>query len=264
MSLRFSVLASGSTGNAIYVESEKKRLLIDAGLSGKKIEASLKQIEVDPKTLDALLISHEHSDHIKGAGIMARRYALPIYANGPTWKAMEGHLGDLSSEQCFTFSTESTMTIGDIDIESFGVSHDAAEPMFFNVHHEGQKLSVVTDLGYVSERIKGTVRGADTFIFEANHDMEMLRMGKYPWNVKRRILGDLGHISNEDAGLALGDLIGEKETNVYLAHLSKDNNMKDLAHMTVKQTMESLGFLVGDGLHLYDTDPVQPTALASV
>lgn len=264
MSLQFSVLASGSSGNAIFVKTEKQNILVDAGLSGKAMEQLFKQINCCPSNLDAILVTHEHSDHIKGVGILARKYNLPVYANEKTWRAMEDGLGKLSIEQKNIFRMEETKSFADLDIESFGVSHDAAEPMFYVFHHEGRKLSLITDTGYVSERMKGTIRESDVFIFESNHDMNMLRMGKYPWNVKRRILSDVGHVSNEDAGLALAEVIGTKETKIYLAHLSKDNNMKDLARLTVEQTLLQQGFPLSKTLKLYDTDPVKPTGLVAV
>src|SRR5690625_423487 len=260
MTLRFSVLASGSTGNAFYIASQKERLLVDAGLSGKQLDHLLSQIQVDPTTLTGILVTHEHSDHIKGLGIIARKYNLPIYANRKTWAAMENAIGKLSIDQKFQFDMGSVKTFGDIDVESFGVSHDAVEPMFFTFHKGGKKVALVTDLGYVSERIKKTIENADAYIFEANHDVEMLRMSRYPWRVKQRILGDSGHVSNEDCGLALCDVIGQKTKRIYLAHLSQDNNMKDLARMSVNQTLEQRGIT----LDLYDTDPKVPTVLYDV
>jgi len=209
--MRFSVLASGSTGNAFYLESNETRLLVDVGLSGKKMDQLFNEIEVDPTKLNGILVTHEHSDHIKGLGILARKYDLPIYANELTWKAMEKNIGKISPEQRFHFEANSVKTFGNIDVESFSVSHDAADPMFFNFHCEGRKVSLVTDLGYVSEKIKKTVEDADAYIFEANHDVSMLQMGRYPWNVKRRILGDSGHVSNEDCGLALSEVIKDKQ-----------------------------------------------------
>ncbi|MGX8794115.1 MBL fold metallo-hydrolase [Oceanobacillus sp. M60] len=260
MSLRFSVLASGSTGNAFYIETEQQRLLVDAGLSGKKMDGLFKGIDVDPSRLDGILVTHEHSDHIKGLGIFARKYQLPIYANEKTWQAMESSLGKLTIDQKFQFDMGSVRSFGDIEVESFGVSHDAAEPMFYTFRNNGQKVALVTDLGYVSERIKKTVEDADAYIFEANHDVEMLRMGRYPWNVKRRILGDSGHISNEDSGLALTDVISNRTKRIYLAHLSLDNNMKDLARMSVNQVLTEHGIDV----ELHDTDPEAPTPLYDV
>ncbi|WP_102348091.1 MBL fold metallo-hydrolase [Bacillus sp. Marseille-P3661] len=264
MSLHFSVLASGSTGNAFYIATEKAKLLVDAGFSGKQMEQLMHSVDVNPKDLDGILVTHEHSDHIKGLGILARRYKLPIYANEKTWKAMEGLIGEVPLEQKFTFEIGTIKGFADIDVESFGVSHDAAEPMFYVFHHNGKKVALVTDLGYVSDRIKGVIENADVYIFESNHDVEMLRMGHYPWNIKRRILSDVGHVSNEDAGLALADCIGDKTKRIYLAHLSKDNNIKDLAKMSVSQTLEQKGFVVGDGFQLYDTDPKVPTKLTYV
>lgn len=260
MTLRFSVLASGSTGNAFYIESEKEKILVDAGLSGKQIDRLFGEVQVDPAKLTGILVTHEHSDHIKGLGIIARKYNLPIYANEKTWKAMEGSIGKLSIDQKFHFGMEEIKTFGDMDIESFGVSHDAAEPMFYTFRHDGQKVALVTDLGYVSERIKKTVEDADAYIFEANHDVGMLRMGRYPWNIKRRILGDSGHVSNEDSGLALSDIIGNRTKRIYLAHLSLDNNMKDLARMSVAAVLEERGI----NIDLFDTDPKNPTALYEV
>lgn len=264
MSLHFSVLASGSTGNAFYIGTDKAKLLVDAGFSGKQMEQLMDTVNLNPKELDGLLVTHEHSDHVKGLGILARRYKLPIYANKKTWEAMEGLIGAIPTEQKFIFDAGTIKTFADIDVESFGVSHDAAEPMFYCFHSAGKKVTIVTDLGYVSDRIKGTIRNSDVFIFEANHDVEMLRMGPYPWNVKRRILSDVGHVCNEDAGLALSDCIGDKTKRIYLAHLSKDNNIKDLARMTVSQTLTEKGFAVGEDFKIYDTDPKVPTKLQVV
>ncbi|MEQ6388627.1 MBL fold metallo-hydrolase [Bacillaceae bacterium S4-13-58] len=261
MTLGFSVLASGSTGNAFYIESEDQRLLVDAGLSGKQMDRLMAEIDIDPKTLDGILVTHEHSDHIKGLGILARKYKLPIYANEKTWKAMEGLIGEVPLDQKFYFHMGETKTFGSMEIESFGVSHDAAEPMFYVFHKDTKKVALVTDTGYVSDRVKKTVENADAYIFESNHDVGMLRMGRYPWNVKRRILGDEGHVSNEDCGLALCDLIGNETKRIYLAHLSKDNNMKDLARMSVGSILAERGHQLGTTIDLHDTDPTTPTAL---
>ncbi|WP_062351063.1 MBL fold metallo-hydrolase [Bacillus kwashiorkori] len=264
MALKFSVLASGSTGNAIYVEAEEQSFLIDAGLSGKQIEGLFQQINRDIKTVNGIFVTHEHADHIKGVGILARKHKIPVYANTKTWKAMEPLIGDISPELKFNFEMEKVISFGSVDVESFGVSHDAAEPMFYIFHHEGKKLVTITDTGYVSNRMVGQIKNADYYIFESNHDVEMLRMGKYPWNIKRRILSDVGHVSNEDAAYAMSECIGDQTKGIYLAHLSKDNNMKELARMSVSQVLEEKGFIVGEQIALYDTDPKIPTALRAV
>ncbi|MGG3469162.1 MBL fold metallo-hydrolase [Neobacillus pocheonensis] len=264
MSLRYSILASGSTGNALYVESDEHSFLVDAGFSGKQMEMLFGQIERDISKLSGIFVTHEHSDHIKGIGILARKYKLPVYANEKTWQAMESNVGVIPTEQKFVFDMETVKSFGSVDIESFGVSHDAAEPMFYVFHNGGKKLVLITDTGYVSDRMKGTISNADVYIFESNHDVQMLRMGRYPWNIKRRILSDVGHVSNEDAALAMSDVIGDRTKRVYLAHLSLDNNMKDLAKMSVSQTLESRGLIVGEQFDLYDTDPKIPTKVTAV
>ncbi|MES9682115.1 MBL fold metallo-hydrolase [Gottfriedia acidiceleris] len=264
MSLHFSVLASGSTGNALYVGTEKTKLLVDTGLSGKAMESLFKEINRDIKEVSGILVTHEHSDHIKGLGVLARRYQFPIYANEKTWKAMNHLIGEIPTEQKFIFNMETTIQFGDIEVESFGVSHDAAEPMFYVFHHNEKKFVTITDTGYVSDRMKGIISNADMYIFESNHDVEMLRMGRYPWSIKRRILSDVGHVSNEDAALAMSDVIGDKTKRIYLAHLSQDNNMKELARMSVTQTLEGKGFEVGMQFEIHDTDPQKPTDIVYV
>ncbi|KOP71611.1 MBL fold metallo-hydrolase [Cytobacillus solani] len=264
MSLEFSVLASGSTGNAIYVETEDHSFLVDAGLSGKQMEALFQKIDRDMGKLSGILVTHEHSDHIKGVGIVARKYKLPVYANEKTWQAMDGLIGQVPVEQKFVFNMETVKTFGSLDIESFGVSHDAADPMFYVFHHGQKKVVIITDTGYVSDRMKGLISNADAYVFESNHDVQMLRMGRYPWSIKRRILSDVGHVSNEDAAIAMSEVAGDRTKRIYLAHLSQDNNMKDLARMAVAQTLEGRGIRVGEQFDLFDTDPKIPTALTAV
>lgn len=262
--MRFSVLASGSTGNAVYVENDEHSFLIDAGLSGKKMEQLFANIDRDMKNLSGILVTHEHSDHIKGLGVIARKYNIPVFANAKTWNAMDGLVGTIPRDLCFDFDMETVKTFGGLDIQSFAVSHDAAEPMFYTFYENGRKLVVITDTGYVSDRMKGYIAAADAYVFESNHDVSMLQMGKYPWSIKRRILSDVGHVSNEDAAVAMADVVAEKPTQIYLAHLSKDNNMKDLARMSVEQTLQSCGIIAGEYLHLHDTDANEPTKLVTV
>ncbi|RUL49437.1 MBL fold metallo-hydrolase [Lysinibacillus antri] len=262
--MRFSVLASGSSGNAIYVENDDHAFLVDVGLSGKKMEQLFAKIGRDMKNLSGILVSHEHSDHIKGLGVVARKYKVPIFANEKTWQAMDGLIGNVPTDLRFNFNMETVQSFGSLNIESFAVSHDAADPMFYAFHENDRKLVVITDTGYVSDRMKGIIRGADSFVFESNHDIGMLQMGRYPWSVKRRILSDVGHVSNEDAAVAMSEVVFEKPTQIYLSHLSKDNNMKDLARMSVTQTLQSCGIIAGEYVHLHDTDAEEPTMLVTV
>ncbi|MBC1253189.1 MBL fold metallo-hydrolase [Listeria welshimeri] len=262
--IRFSILASGSSGNATLIETGDQKILVDCGLSGKKMEGLFAQVGRNMNDLDAILITHEHSDHIKGLGVLARKYKLPIYANAKTWKAMDNMIGEVSSDQKFQFDMETVKSFGSMQVESFGVSHDAIEPMFYIFHNGNKKFVMITDTGYVSDRMKGHIAGADAYLFESNHDVEMLRMGRYPWNVKRRILGDEGHVSNEDAAIAMSEVITDQTKRIYLGHLSKDNNMKELARMSVTQTLISEGIDVGGKLEIFDTDPDNPTSIFTI
>ncbi|EFI84007.1 ribonuclease Z [Listeria grayi] len=262
--IRFSILASGSSGNATLVETGDQKILVDCGLSGKKIEGLFEQVGRKMSDLDAILVTHEHVDHIKGLGVIARKYKLPVFANQKTWQAMDSMIGEVNSDQKFHFDMETVKSFGSLQVESFGVSHDAIEPMFYIFHSGDKKFVMITDTGYVSDRMKGHIKGADAYLFESNHDIEMLRMGRYPWNVKRRILGDEGHVSNEDAGIAISEVITDKTKRIYLGHLSKDNNMKDLARMSVSQTLAAQDIIVGTQLELFDTDPAVPTDIFTI
>lgn len=262
--LKVSILASGSSGNVTYIESEKKKLLVDSGLSGKKVAELLKQINRDIADLDGILVTHEHRDHIHGVGVLARKYKLDVYANEKTWEAMLPMIGNVNTEQKYLFEMGTTLSIGDIDIESFGVSHDAAAPQFYSFHKNNKRFVMLTDTGYVSDRMRGMVANADMYLFESNHDLEMLRMGHYPWHLKQRILGDKGHLSNEDGALALAEIIGDTTKKIFLGHLSRDNNIKELAHLTAVNILKEKNTGVGESFSIFDTDPCIPTALFDV
>lgn len=253
--LKISILASGSSGNSVYIESETTKLLVDCGLSGKKTEGLLRQIDRKPEDLDAILVSHEHTDHIHGVGVMSRKYDLDIYANEKTWQAMSKKLGKIKPEHKFHFDVEELKTIGDIDVLSFGISHDAIDPQFYTFEKNKKQFVILTDTGYVSDRMRGALSNADAYLFESNHDTSMLRMGGYPWHLKQRILSDKGHLSNEEGALALADMIGDKTRRIYLGHLSRENNMKEIAYDTVEELLERKDKGVNQQFFLYDTDP---------
>lgn len=252
---QISVLASGSTGNSLYIETEKKRFLVDAGLSGKKVAALLAQVGKRPEDLDGILVTHEHSDHIQGVGVLARKYKLDVYANEKTWQAMERSIGNVPVEQKHVFDMGKVMTLGDMDVESFGVSHDAAAPQFYRFYKDNRSFVILTDTGYCNDHLRGVVKDADAYLVESNHDIEMLRMGSYPWSLKQRILGDQGHLSNEDGALVMTDIIGEHTKRIYLGHLSKENNLKEIAHMTMENTLIEHDLGVNEDFFIYDTDP---------
>lgn len=262
--MKFSILASGSTGNSCYIETEETRLLVDAGLSGKQIEVLLEQIGKSARDLDGILITHEHSDHVRGVGVMARRYQIPVYANEKTWEELNKQIGNIMDDQRCFLEVGGVLQLADLTIESFGISHDAVQPMGFCFFDEESKVSFTTDLGYVSQKIKDTIQGSDAYIFEANHDVEMLRTCSYPWSTKRRILSDVGHLSNETSGEALLDVLEGRGESIYLAHLSKENNMTELAHLTVKNILEEDGWKDGEEFQLMNTSPIQPTKIKEI
>lgn len=262
--LKISILASGSSGNSIYIESDTTKLLVDCGLTGKKTEGLLRQIGREPKDLDAILVSHEHSDHIHGVGVMSRKYDLDIYANEKTWQAMAPKLGKIKPEHKFHFDVEELKTIGNIDIMSFGISHDAIDPQFYSFQKNNKRFVILTDTGYVSDRMRDALRNADAYLIESNHDISMLRMGKYPWPLKQRILSDKGHLSNEDGALAMADMIGDNTRRIYLGHLSRENNMKEIAYDTVEEVLHRKDAGVNHQFYLYETDPDEAQPLFSL
>ncbi|EOD00190.1 MBL fold metallo-hydrolase [Caldisalinibacter kiritimatiensis] len=241
MGLRFCSLASGSSGNCQYIETDKVRILIDAGLSGKKIENALATIDVDPSTIDCILVTHEHRDHTKGVGVLSRRYNLPIYANLDTWEAMSKIIGEISKNNINTFKTNIDFELGDLGILPFKISHDAKDPVAYNFYYKNTKLSLVTDTGCIDEDIKINIKNSDLLMIESNHDEEMLKMGKYPWFLKKRILGESGHLSNKTAGEILCEVLSGNMEKVLLAHLSKENNFPELAYQTVANIIQEAG-----------------------
>ncbi|MFC5703099.1 MBL fold metallo-hydrolase [Cohnella faecalis] len=260
MGLRFTVLGSGSTGNATVVKTDETTVLVDAGLSCRRLEELMKERDVSGAQVDALFVTHEHSDHIKGLGAFARKYKLPVYANEKTWYAMRKLIGDVPDVQRKVLPAGGVLEIADLRIESYPISHDAAEPVGYCFHQDGVKLSLATDLGYVSDKVMQQLQQSNVLVLESNHDVEMLRVGRYPWNIKRRILGDTGHLSNEAAGAALCDLLTGTTRRVYLAHLSQEHNLMDLAKLTVNRVLEDNGiFFQKHEFALCDTYADRPT-----
>lgn len=252
---KYSILASGSTGNSFFLETPQKKILVDAGLSGRKIESLLGEIGRDIHDVDALLITHEHSDHIKGIGVLARKYGLELYANAETWSEIDSKnmVGKIDESQKHIFEMGKTLTFGDIDIESFGVSHDAIAPQFYRFMKDGKSFVLLTDTGYVSDRMRGVIENADAYLMESNHEVEMLRNGPYPWATKQRILSDRGHLSNEDGAEVAFNVLGNKTRRIFLGHLSLHNNIKELAHMTMDGYLQQHDVDTQREVHVIDT-----------
>lgn len=243
--MRVCSLFSGSSGNCIYVGNDNTHLLIDAGLSGKRILASLDEIGVDPSTLDGILVTHEHSDHIKGVGILSRKLDIPVYATTKTWEAMENKVGKMSAKNMRDIEPGMDFYIKDMDVSPVGTPHDAADPVFYSIMNNGRKMSVCTDLGYVTKTVFTAISDSDALLLEANHDLDMLRSGRYPEQLKRRIAGRSGHLSNETCGKCLSHLAGTIR-QVLLGHLSQENNTEQKAMSTIKQILTDNGISESD------------------
>ena len=233
--LAVCILASGSKGNAIFISSGDTSLLIDAGLSGIEIERRLTSRGLDPKSLDAILVSHEHSDHIQGVGVLSRRYKLPVYINSKTQKAAVSQLGKLYDFK--RFECGSMFTINDLSIHPFSISHDAKDPCGFTVNQNGTKIGIATDLGIATAMVKAHLKGCTLLILEANHDEKMLINGPYPWPVKQRIKSRIGHLSNEASKTLLNELQHDGLKHVMLAHLSETNNTPQKAFNDVGRAL---------------------------
>lgn len=234
--MRMCSIASGSSGNCIYVGSDNTHLLVDTGISKKRIEEGLKKLEIKGEDLDGILVTHEHSDHIQGLGVFSRKYEIPIYATQGTIDGILAcsSLGKMPEGLFHPVAVDETFTIGDITVDPFEVSHDARQPSAYRMECGGKAAAVATDLGMYNEYIVKKLQGLDAVLLEANHDIHMLEVGGYPYPLKRRIMGDKGHLSNELSGMLLCDILHDDLKYIVLGHLSKENNYARLAYETVK------------------------------
>jgi len=239
--MRICSIASSSSGNCIYVGTSSTGILVDCGISCKRLKAGLESIDVDPASIDAILITHEHSDHIKGLGVVSRRYGIPIYATEKTWKSIlsSGVTGLIDENLFHEIAPDQKFRINGVVIHPFRTSHDAVQPVCFTFIKDKKKISVATDLGCYDSSITEQLKNSDILFIEANHDIDMLKNGSYPWYLKKRILSDTGHLSNETTGKLISEVMHENLKYVMLGHLSKENNRPELAHETVKSQILS-------------------------
>ncbi|MDU7439765.1 MAG: MBL fold metallo-hydrolase, partial [Clostridium sp.] len=222
--------------------SDRAKILIDAGLPGKKIDEALKAIDEETKNIDGIFITHEHSDHIKGVGVISRKYDIPIYANADTWSAMEGSLGKIKEHNIKVIDKRSVTEIGDLNIKAFNIPHDASGPMGYTVSDGKKNISVATDFGTFTREIYDNVKDSEVILLESNHDVNMLKFGPYPYQLKRRILSEIGHLSNDDCGNAIVELVKcGNNKKIILGHLSNTNNQPDLAYATVLDVLNDNG-----------------------
>lgn len=233
--LEICILASGSRGNAVYVSGGSTSILIDAGLSGIEIERRLNSKGLHPEDLDAILVSHEHTDHIQGVGVLSRRFNLPVFISSKTEKAAVSQLGNVRVIK--NFECGAPFMINDLSIHPFSISHDAEDPSGFTVNQDGTKIGIATDLGIATSMVKEHLKGCSLLILEANHDEDMLINGPYPWPIKQRIKSRTGHLSNEASKNLLKEVQHDRLKYVILAHLSETNNTPQKALSEVGRAM---------------------------
>ena len=229
----FCSLYSGSSGNSLFVESENTKLLVDAGVSSKKIEEALANLEIDPTSIDGILITHEHSDHVQGLGTFAKKFNLPVFVNEKTLDAMPKQKEKISEKNIKLFNINEKFEIGDLKVKPFSIPHDAANPCGFNIFKDDKKISIATDIGHMTNGILKNLEDSIFIMLESNYDPEVLKYSKYPYQLKTRIAGPDGHLSNELAGKTISYLLNSGLKQAVLGHLSKQSNFPELAYKTV-------------------------------
>ncbi len=253
----FLSLVSGSSGNCSIVSDGKTALLVDCGLSASRLSELLEAIGVSPLDLSAVLITHEHSDHIKGAGVVSRKYGLPVFATCGTHEAIKNC--GITDKNIKYISPDESFEIGTIGVNAFSIPHDAAEPVGYSFFLENKKLSVATDMGYMNDYILEHIKGSAAVILESNHDVEMLKNGRYPEYLKRRILGNFGHLSNAAAADTALKLLESGTRHIMLAHLSADNNTPKTAIMETAELAIANGITPGKDFSLAVANRFMPT-----
>ena len=229
-------IASGSSGNCYYVGNEETHLLVDAGVSGKKIETALNEIDRKPSDLDGILVTHEHIDHVKGLGVMARKHGIPIYTTGGTISEIKkmSSVGTIDDSLFHEIEPDEPFFINDLSIDASAIWHDAADPVCYSISDGKSKFSIATDMGNFDDYVVNKLKNSDIMVIEANHDIRMLQAGPYPYYLKQRILGNRGHLSNERSGQLIKALLNSHIKAILLGHLSKENNFEELAYETVR------------------------------
>ena len=267
MGVSVSMLASGSRGNCAIVASASTKILVDAGISCRETFRRMKALGDDPRSLSAIVITHEHCDHIYGLGTLTKKLRIPVFMTGATYQAWQRALRDKQGEKprlekLERFESGYSFQVGDIAVKPFTIPHDAVDPVGFTFRTEGIKIGLATDLGYIPLSVKDHLRGSDVLIMESNHDLEMLRVGPYPWSVKQRVMSRVGHLSN----VALADFFNSDYDNsatfVVLAHLSEHNNHPEIARKEAERALAMRGGLFSNRLLLASqTEALEPIRL---
>jgi phosphoribosyl 1,2-cyclic phosphodiesterase len=256
MAVTVSVLGSGSRGNATFVKTERVRLLVDAGMSRREIANRLESIGEDPDGIDAVLVTHEHNDHSCGIKTIVKDLQIQVFATRGTIRAIHAEDFELNGSKIIPVTAGLPFTINDAEIIPFAVPHDAAEPVAFSITSCGVKVTQLTDVGYLPDHVAYRLRGSNLLILESNHDLEMLRVGPYPWNLKQRLMGRYGHLSNTAAARFFREQYDGRADHVLLAHLSSKNNHPEIARQESARALRDRGL---DRVRLTVTSQDQPT-----
>ena len=246
--VNFISLISGSSGNATLISDGKTHILTDCGMSGARLRDALKRVGIAPESLAALLITHEHADHVRGAGVIARRYGLPVYSTQKTLAAMD--CGPINEDLLHVIKPDTDFEIGGIGIRSFSIPHDAADPVGYCYFADNEKYSLATDIGHMNDYIFEHISGSRAVLLESNHNVELLQMGSYPYPLKRRILSNIGHLANEDAAKCAVELLKSGTERIALGHLSQENNRPEIALLETHNALTDAGAKVGDDIAL--------------
>ncbi|OOB80449.1 MAG: MBL fold metallo-hydrolase [Epulopiscium sp. Nuni2H_MBin003] len=264
--MNLCTIASGSSGNCTYINTDDVSILIDVGISGQRVIDALTQINAKPENIDAIFITHEHIDHIKGAGIFSRKYNVSIYATQKTWDVIlqNNLVGTLDSNNIKIIEPLTTISLNHLNITAFPISHDAIEPVGYVFEANQKKLGLVTDIGIVDDIARNILKECNGIMLESNHDPNMLEVGRYSYYLKRRIASKIGHLSNEDASDFLANLYHKDLKWAMFAHLSSDNNVPSLAYITAKNALSAHGITIGKDIDIYIADKKSVSPVLSV
>ncbi len=261
--LKFCSLYSGSTGNSLLVKNDNTCILVDAGVSGIKIVEALNSINIDISQIQAILVTHEHTDHVKSVGTLSKKYNIPVFANKETWSAMPTESKKVPLECQKTFTIDNKFNIGSLEILPFSIPHDATNPCGFNIFGSNKKISIATDIGHITPSIFANLQNSSFILLESNYDPDILQYSSYPYTLKKRISGPNGHLPNKEAGDTISKLINSGLKSVMLGHLSKENNFPELAHQTVVEELISNHYNE-NSINLYVASRFEPSNFLEV
>ena len=257
--LKFCSLYSGSSGNSFLVQSDETKILVDAGVSCKKIVEALASLSIAIEEIDAILVTHEHTDHTQSIGTISKKYDIPVYANRKTWQAMPNQLAKIKESNRLYFDNNKPFTLKDITILPFDIPHDAANPCGFNIIKDKTKISIATDIGHIDEGVLKNLKNSKFLLLESNYEPEVLKYSRYPYKLKERIASPLGHLSNIEAGKTINYLADYGLENAVIAHLSNENNFPELAYKSVLEQMEE-----SKNLHIEVASRIKPSKFFEV